>query len=279
MIIINNSDSYNQKTDYLICKSLARGTRKDYDENRLREVFKEKVKPSDSFDLSLLKLKSYFSDKTIEDDFQKQINEIMFLVFEENINIKIKLPNFLLISEVIAFVKNINNKITNKEHALLYFQLTLFFSLTKIYDSLIIPYYPASSKLFNDLLTDNCSDETFRKRILILKNRTDKINYKHDISYNLRVLEILKANKKDFINKFKVKKFGVYGSFATGKTNEYSDLDLLVVTPDDFSRELKTEVFEYWHFKIDIPIDLVFIREGEIGSTRFNRFKENLKYI
>jgi len=96
IIINNNSDSYNQKIDYLICKSLSRGTRKDYDENRLREVFKEKVKPSDSFDLSLLKLKSYFLDKTIEDDFQKQINELTILIFEENINIKIKLPNFLI---------------------------------------------------------------------------------------------------------------------------------------------------------------------------------------
>lgn len=96
MIIVNDSDSYNQKIDYLICKSLSRGTRKDYDENRLREVFKEKVKPSDSFDLSLLKLKSYFSDKTIEDNFQKQINELTILIFEENINIEIKLPNFLI---------------------------------------------------------------------------------------------------------------------------------------------------------------------------------------
>jgi predicted nucleotidyltransferase len=71
-----------------------------------------------------------------------------------------------------------------------------------------------------------------------------------DIENKLRYL------KPELTSKFNVSRIGYFGSFATGKQNESSDLDLLV----EFSKPVGWNFFKLEKFlenTFGIPIDLV----------------------
>ena len=72
------------------------------------------------------------------------------------------------------------------------------------------------------------------------------------------ILEYLSANKQDISRKYRLKKLGIFGSYARGDQKPESDLDLLIEfednTPDlnvkkDF---LRKEIQSVFHIHVDI---------------------------
>ena len=70
------------------------------------------------------------------------------------------------------------------------------------------------------------------------------------------ITEILKKQKKEICNKFKVKEIGVFGSFARGEQRKSSDVDILVEfeeTPDVFQLiDLEDYLKELLNTKVDL---------------------------
>ncbi|MDR2116177.1 MAG: nucleotidyltransferase domain-containing protein [Planctomycetaceae bacterium] len=70
------------------------------------------------------------------------------------------------------------------------------------------------------------------------------------------ILQILQKNKKHFVNKYKLTKLGLFGSFARNEATEESDIDICFET-------LSPEPFLIVHFKTELekifhrPIDLL----------------------
>lgn len=158
-------------------------------------------------------------------------------------------------------------------------QITLFIGLTLKYDLPIIPYRFSCKNIFNNLI-NNSSGETIENNISILVLRTMKLNQRHDISYSKKVFKILNENKVDFLSNTSILKIGIYGSFATGNMNEYSDLDLLVITNEKENIDVILDYsYKFWSFIIDIPIDIKVITEKDLLELNMKGLKKTLKYL
>lgn len=73
---------------------------------------------------------------------------------------------------------------------------------------------------------------------------------------------------------------GIYGSFATGDENEYSDLDLLVITSSrENEKHIVSKVHNYLISKINIPIDIKVVYKENIKETLTIAMENTLKII
>lgn len=77
---------------------------------------------------------------------------------------------------------------------------------------------------------------------------------------DLKEIEInLKKNRSILKEKFKVKKLGIFGSYAKGESSEKSDIDILV----EFYEPIGWEFFDLKDFledQLSIGVDLVTIK-------------------
>jgi len=73
-----------------------------------------------------------------------------------------------------------------------------------------------------------------------------------------QIIRYLSANKQSFSRKYRLKKLGIFGSYARNEQTPASDLDLLVEfednTPDltDKKDLLKKEIQSIFHIPVDI---------------------------
>ncbi|MBS3077391.1 nucleotidyltransferase domain-containing protein [Candidatus Pacearchaeota archaeon] len=88
-------------------------------------------------------------------------------------------------------------------------------------------------------------------------------------------LKIVKEFKKKISEKIPVKKVILFGSRATGKTHEWSDYDIIVVS-DEFEGEKTFErgigFYDYWEH--DYPVDFLCYTIAE-----FNRLKKKATIV
>jgi len=72
------------------------------------------------------------------------------------------------------------------------------------------------------------------------------------------ILNYLTVNKQDLSQKYRLKKLGIFGSYARGEQTPASDLDLLVEfeenTPDLYDKKifLREEIQSVFHIHVDI---------------------------
>ncbi len=71
-----------------------------------------------------------------------------------------------------------------------------------------------------------------------------------------QIQNILKNNRSTLQYKFKVKKIGVFGSFARGEANEQSDIDILVELYEPIGWEF-VDLKEYLEAILENTVDLV----------------------
>jgi len=64
---------------------------------------------------------------------------------------------------------------------------------------------------------------------------------------------------KEIAKKYKVERIILFGSQATGKTKESSDVDLIVVSKEREKLRLLQSLYHEWHInqKIDLPVDFI----------------------
>lgn len=79
-------------------------------------------------------------------------------------------------------------------------------------------------------------------------------------------VELAKDFKRRAAKKYGIKKIILFGSQATGRTREGSDIDLLVVS-DSFKKraDFMSKLFAEWHIvqKKDFPVDFIPYRTRE----------------
>jgi len=72
------------------------------------------------------------------------------------------------------------------------------------------------------------------------------------------ILDYLSANKQDINRKYRLKKLGIFGSYARGEQTSESDLDLLVEFEDNTSdlsdkkEFLRKEIQSVFHIHVDV---------------------------
>lgn len=96
------------------------------------------------------------------------------------------------------------------------------------------------------------------------------------LSFNT-IQEIIKQNKNELYQEFKVQNLGVFGSYARGEQNEKSDIDILVEfeeTPDLFSF-LRLE--QYLENCLNIKVDLV--RPNALRKELKGQILEEVIYV
>lgn len=86
--------------------------------------------------------------------------------------------------------------------------------------------------------------------------RTKHFNIKHKlISFENLKTKILKL-KEELYEKYRVVEFYIYGSYAKGTANEYSDLDVYIKVDEKMkSGDLKYDVILYLERKLEIEVD------------------------
>ena len=116
--------------------------------------------------------------------------------------------------------------------------------------------------------------------ISTLIERTRHVNTKHDISENALVRNTVKEKKEEFLRTFRsVKGYGIYGSFAMGKENEYSDIDMLVISDEGRNYNLENEICIFWHRYFTIDIDVKIVKEDDIDQELTECMKKTLKMV
>lgn len=276
-LILENRE-YNPKIDYLVCKNLAKGLEHGYDEEHIRAVYHKEESAKSDFEFMMIKIKEIFKLNDINNNAPMIINKLYQCITNSNIDISFQLKDFtyLALKNNYAIIDGLKISLELK---FILFQIVLFLVLTLKYDVPIIPYHFSCKNIFDDLIS-NESDDIIENNISILVLRTMKLNQKHDISYNKTVLGVLNGNKEKFLSDDSILKIGIYGSFATGTTNEYSDLDLLVVVKEGTNiDEMLDNSYKFWSNKIDIPIDIKVTTENGLLNLDMKGLKKTLKYL
>ena len=71
------------------------------------------------------------------------------------------------------------------------------------------------------------------------------------------IIKFLSSHKTEIQARFKVSKIGLFGSYATNKNTDDSDIDILVSMPSDFDLyyDLKLYLETAFHKKIDLGLE------------------------
>lgn len=64
----------------------------------------------------------------------------------------------------------------------------------------------------------------------------------------------------------------LFGSYASGKADENSDIDLLVIKESDLPRPERTVKVRRMLFGMNVPIDLIVYTPEEVSASRENPF-------
>lgn len=276
--IILKDKAYNPKIDYLVCENLAKGLERGYDEEHIRAVYHKEESVKSPFEFMMIKIEEILKLNDIKNDALMIANKLYQCITNSYIDINFQLNDFTYL----ALKKNyaiIDGLKISLELKFILFQIVLFIILTLKYDVPIIPYHFSCKNIFNGLI-NNESDDIIENNISILVLRTMKLNQKHDVSYNEIVLSVLNDNKEKFLLADSILKIGIYGSFATGSTNEYSDLDILVVVKERTNIDKILDYsYKFWSNKIDIPIDIKVTTENDLLNLDMKGLKKTLKYL
>lgn len=81
---------------------------------------------------------------------------------------------------------------------------------------------------------------------------------------------------KDELNRHKIRivKMILYGSYARGKASSYSDIDLIIVSPDlaRFRPLERQELLAQWTMSIDAPLEVIGYTPKEFKGSRSTIF-------
>ena len=269
MIVLKN-EIYNPKIDYLIMRNLIL-LPFNYDELRLREVYKEKVHFKTAEEKSIVLVKSYFLNHPLQELKNKDIFKLYNLITEDNfIEYELDFSNLLNLASSVNRL-NVKDKLTLFKIALLKF-------MYEENSILIIPYRNQCLKLFIACVENNLIKVNFLEKRLVKKVK--KYHHKHSLEYNDIALKIIEDNMKSFVEKFELVGFGLYGSYALDKASIYSDLDLVVLVDnyDDIYKRRRL-FLDYWKKLIEIPIDLLITTKEDLETNVKKTIRETVKIM
>ncbi len=230
---------YNPKINYLCCKYLSQSILMNFDEAQERRIFQEKEEPKTEEHILMMKAKTIFEIFSNMLNFNDDIVSSVYLVLSgEEINRNEKYNQFLnllrnTLKEEYSFKNNIlifvyvikNNlfKIKNIEMA------KILFNLVRIFKKQIpLIFYPIQTQVLVNLIDNNEEIQKINNEFYMVEARTLKFNNRHEIIKREEIIKRL-INLKDKLKEmYGIFEVSMYGSYARGEENEYSDLDLIV---------------------------------------------------
>ena len=279
-MIIKKNINYNSRIDYMICKNLIKQLPIDFDEYSLRDVFFKKTSPTTSYENDIVCIRNFF--ETNEDDNIMNIEKLFYIITKEYIDFKYYYVfvnrkvdiNYLQDLRTILDINESNNKET-------IMKICIVFSSIKYDDVPLIPTRSVIRTLIE------CEEQSKIKNIekikLCYKNllkKKDKYLYKHSLDKNNDAIRYLYEHSKEIVSLLEVLAIGIYGSFATNTCNEYSDLDILIITYNDQNKEkIYQTSYEYLSSKIPIAIDIKVVREKDIDNELTIGMKKSMRLL
>ncbi len=230
---------YNPKINYLCCKYLSQSILMNFDEAQGKRIFQEKEEPQTEEHILMMKAKTILEIFTNMLNFNDDIVSSVYLVLSgEEINRNEKYNQFLNLlrntlkeeycfkNNIFIFVYVIKNKLfkaMNIEMA------KILFNLVRIFKKQIpLIFYPIQTQVLVNLIDNNEEIQKINNEFYMVEARTLKFNNRHKIIKREEIIKRL-INLKDKLKEmYGIFEVSMYGSYARGEENEYSDLDLIV---------------------------------------------------
>ncbi len=265
-MILRNENPYNPKIDYMVCKCILNEYQDQVDENHLRDCFFNKASCKNEIELNLCMIRNFFYQHNILTLTPKEIDAFLLLM---NWDYEFKgLQGNTLEEQILHLAQELKDK-----EAIFRFLFVICY--TKERKELIIPYTKGIKKLLQ-----SSSIEEVRDSISYFKRKTKHSNQKHDTSIHPVILPLLKILGKAFLKQTGFIGLGVYGSFALGTTNEYSDLDLMVVVQNPYDKRRVRRITKQFFKKfIPIPIDIKVTTVEDMDHELTIGMKKTMKKV
>lgn len=276
-MLLSHQKNYNPKIDYLVCRNLIKDLPWEHDEQRLRKVYDEELIPKCKYERDLLKIKDFFREHDIAAFTKLEIEFLYFTITGHLIIIDdMTLNGVESVADIDNLVKCVENVTVCDRDVL--FQIALLVNYSLKHDTPIVPYAGVCRKLYWSIIIGDDLQAQRRFRYLIYK--IEKYSQKHALEQNKDAVETLYLHKDEFLQRFGANQIGIYGSLASGSGNEYSDLDILIIFPNDAPVEaMHGEISQYWESIIDIPIDVTALVEREITTKIHPSIQQTLKLL
>lgn len=124
------------------------------------------------------------------------------------------------------------------------------------------------TKKYLDLhLKNNLLKETKRGNLRYFKANVDNLQFKYSkIAYNIKILQDFRIVEQILDKKSMVSTIMVYGSFAKGKNEKKSDLDILIIGSKEnialkFPTEVSIQTFSHAEWKKQKESNLAFYQD------------------
>ena len=240
---------YNPKIDFLITKNLLTSWPRKFNEFDLRRAFKKKYGSAPKELKPIKQIRDFLRKRRLESFKKKDFEELIGLITKRKFKYEFIIPFEEMTAEYLDKYVSFLKLIVSREiaHACL---ATMVLYVCAKNQEIIVPYRGAIKRVLFD-------ERPISGDLLIsaLKERVKHVNTKHDISENVLARNMVKEKKDEFLRTFRnVKGYGIYGSFAMGKENEYSDLDMLVISDEGKNYNLEYEISAFWQLKKTILI-------------------------
>ncbi len=272
---------YNPKLEYLICKNLLIHLPYGYDEQNLRKCFEERKQAKRKYEKEILKTKSVILSKPLNEYKEKDIEYLYEVITGEKVQLSFIEPIFnqeiSFLYKIILVAKGIEE--SKVKDPILLFKIILIVLTSIEKKEILIPYYKPIKKLYESIQQNELVviiDILYQT----LLYRSKRYNHLHDIQQHPEIINKVKENAKTFVKENNILAFGIYGSFVTGKANEYSDIDLFVMIHDELNeKEIRKKAEEFWYSIIPIDIDFKIVKEREMDKKLTKGMKRTLKII
>ncbi len=265
---------YNPKIDFLITKNLLTSWPRKFNEFDLRRAFKKKFGSAPKELKPIKQIRDFLRKHRLENFKKKDFEELIGMITKQKFKYDFIIPFEEMTAEYLDKYVSFLKLIVSREiaHACL---ATMVLYVCAKNQEIIVPYRGAIKRVLFD-------ERPISGDLLIsaLKERVKHVNTKHDISENVLVRNMVKEKKDEFLRTFRnVKGYGIYGSFAMGKENEYSDLDMLVISDEGKNYNLEYEISAFWHRYFSIDIDVKIVKEDDIDQELTECMKKTLKMV
>lgn len=265
---------YNLKIDFLITKNLLTSWPRKFNEFDLRRAFKKKFGGAPKELKPIKQIRDFLRKHRLENFKKKDFEELIGMITKQKFKYDFIIPFEEMTAEYLDKYVSFLKLIVSREiaHACL---ATMVLYVCAKNQEIVVPYRGAIKRVLFD-------ERPISGDLLIsaLKERVKHVNTKHDISENVLVRNMVKEKKDEFLRTFRnVKGYGIYGSFAMGKENEYSDLDMLVISDEGKNYNLEYEISAFWHRYFSIDIDVKIVKEDDIDQELTECMKKTLKMV
>lgn len=261
MIVIHNS-GYNPRIDFIVCKQLLSNLPAEYDEISLRNCFFQNTAETD-YEKSLLEIKKHFEAHSADKPQEFEAGKLLQIIMSKRVDISnFEFPTVNCANDVEKIARYVSEKGQCIDAM---FQVLLLLCYCRTHDVPLLPYHGICRKLYYSVIACE-TEETELTWQRLLQRKQKYCNY-HDLSLNKQSVELLKTYKREFLMQIPDAQLAIFGSLANGLGTSYSDLDIMVVIPDDVDKgSIREFAYKFWAGKIPISFDVSTATESEVNT-------------